>query len=183
MKALRESLVAKMQQAYQNFADQELESLFDLREESALGGLAEQCAFAIVEVLDSFASQFEEHVDQKNSIVELLLEFSVDLGLPDQAKGDPEPLLGWGMVWLSDRIGTPCNGIRVGNDELRAVDEAQVVTGFINDITAATGDLIAEVAAAECTQTVASETFSVSEDREYSSGDAVFPSKAGGERL
>ncbi|WP_098731290.1 hypothetical protein [Brevibacterium epidermidis] len=98
MKAFRESLVAKMRQAYQNFANQELESISELQAGSALGGLAEQCAFAITAVLDSFTSQFEEHIERKNSSVEYLLEFSDGLGLPEQSKGDPEPLSGLDMV-------------------------------------------------------------------------------------
>ena len=77
------------------------------------------------------------------------MEFFDDLGLPDQAKDDPEPLLGLGMVRLSDGIGTPCNGIRVGNDELRAVDEAHAVTEFINQMTAAAVDLISAAASSE----------------------------------
>lgn len=183
MKAYRESLVTRLDEAYQRFADHELGSLSNLREGSALGGQAEQCAFAIVAVLDSFTSQFEEHVDQKNSTVELLLEFSDEHGLPDQAKGDTEPLLGLGVVRLSEQVGAPCNGIRVGKDELRVVDEAHAVTEFINNITAAAGGLIREVASTERAHTVASETFSVSEDRDYAYGEAVFPSKVGGEMV
>lgn len=73
IKAFRESLVGRMDEAYQNFADQELESLSNLREEPALGGPAEQCAFAVTLVLDSFARQFEGYVERKNSTVEYLL--------------------------------------------------------------------------------------------------------------
>ncbi|MCD1287780.1 MULTISPECIES: hypothetical protein [unclassified Brevibacterium] len=76
MKAFRETLVEKLRDVYHRFADQEFQSLSELREDSVLGGPAEQCAFAVTAVLDSFANQFEEHVDRKNCTVELLLEFS-----------------------------------------------------------------------------------------------------------
>lgn len=175
MKAFREWLVSSLRETYQSFAEKEFEGLYELHEDSVLGGPAEQCAFAITAILDSFVSQFEEQVDQKNSTVELLLEFSEDLGLPDQAKGDQEPLSGIGAVRLSDRIGAPCNGIRVGNDELRIVDERSAVTEFINQMIETAIDLVSEAVFSESSQTVESEIFSISEDREYAYGEAEFP--------
>lgn len=177
MKAFRGSLVSRLRETYQNFADKEFEGLYELHEDSALGGPAEQCAFAITAILDSFVSQFEEQVDQKNSTVELLLEFSEELGLPDQAMGDQEPLSGLGAVRLSEGIGSPCNGIKAGNDELRIVVEAHAVTEFINQMAAAAIDLISEAVSSESSQIVGSEIFSVSEDREYAYGEVEFPSK------
>lgn len=179
MKALRESLVAKKHQAYQNFADQELESLSNLREQSALGGLAEQCTFVISAVLDSFTNQFEEHVERRNSTVEYLLEFSDELDLPDQAQGAPEPFSVSGVVRLSDQIGGRCNGVRVGNYELRTVDKVQTVTKFISQMTAAADDIVRKSSSAERSSVVEHEIFSVAEDHEYAYGDAVFPSRAG----
>ena len=183
MKAFRESLVGRMDEVYQSFAGQELESLSNLREEPALGGPAEQCAFAVTLVLDSFARQFEGYVERKNSTVEYLLEFSDELGLPEQAKGDPEPPSGLGVVRLSEGIGTPCNGVRVGSDELRAVDEAHAVTKLINQMTVLVGDLIREAVSSERSQAVEREIFSVSEEREYAYGKAVFPSNGGDEQI
>lgn len=133
-------------------------------------------------LLHSFTSKFEEHVDRKNSTVEFLLAISDELGLPDQATGDPEPSSGLGVVRLSEGIGTPCNGIRVGNDELRTVDEGQTVIEVINQMTAVAGDLISEASSSECSQAVEREIFSVSEEREYAYGEAVFPSKVGDDR-
>lgn len=179
MKAFRETLVEKLRDVYQQFADQEFQSLSELREDSVLGGPAEQCAFAVTAVLDSFANQFEEHVDRKNCTVELLLEFSDQLSLPDQSKGDPEPLSGSGMVRLSDGIGAPCNGMRVGNDEIRIVDDAQTVTEFINEIAEVASDLICAASSSERSHALEHDTFSVSEEREYSYGEAVFPNKVG----
>lgn len=65
MMSFRASLVEKMRDVYQQFADKEFETLSELRDDSPLGAPADQCAFAITAVLDSFPSQFEEHVDQK----------------------------------------------------------------------------------------------------------------------
>ena len=178
-RTFRESLVAKMHQAYQNFAEQELESLSNLREESALGGLAEQCAFAISVVLDSFVNQFEENVERMNSTVDYFLEFSEELGLPVQAKSGPEPFSGPGVVRLSGQNGEPCNGVRVGNDELRTVDEAQAVTKFISQITVVADDIVRKSSSSERSSVVEHEIFSVSDEREYAYGEAVFPSRAG----
>ncbi|KAB1950072.1 hypothetical protein [Brevibacterium linens] len=182
MKAFREPLVAKMRQAYQNFANQELESISELQAGSALGGLSKQCAFAITAVLDSFTGQFEEHIERKNSRVEYLLEFSDELGLPEQSKGDPEPLSGLDMVRLPGGSGTPCNGIRVGGDEVRKIDEAQAFTEFVNQIAATASGFIGEASSSERAQTMERETFSVSEGREYSYGEAIFPSNGGDDK-
>lgn len=91
IRAFRESLVARMHEGYMSFANKEFETLHELREDSVLGGSAEQCGFAVTAILDSFASQFEEQVDRNNFTVEFLIEFSDELGLPDQAKGGDEP--------------------------------------------------------------------------------------------
>ena len=179
MRAFRESLVRKLNEAYRMFADQELESLSNLREESTLGGLAEQCAFAISVVLDSFVNQFEENVERMNSTVDYFLEFSEELGLPVQAKSGPEPFSGSGVVRLSGQNGEPCNGVRVGNDELRTVDEAQAVTKFISQITVVADDIVRKSSSSERSSVVEHEIFLVSEEREYAYGEAVFPSRAG----
>lgn len=182
MNTFRDSLVATLREVYWNFADREFESLDELREDSVVGDAAEQCAFAIIAVLDSFTSQLEEHIDRNNSAVELLLDFSEELGLPDQAKGGQEPPLGLGVVRLSEGVGTPCNGIRVGTDELRVVDEAQTVSEFINQMTAVAHNVISEVSSEERSRVVEQEIFSVSEDWDYAYGEAIFPSKVGGVR-
>lgn len=182
MKAFRELLVSRIDTAYMNFVREEFESLDELREYSVAGDAAEQCAFAITAVLDSFTSQLEEHTERNNSAVELLLDFSDELGLADQAKGGQEPPLGLGVVRLSEGVGTPCNGIRVGTDELRVVDEAQSVIEFINQITAVALNVISEVSSSERFRGVEREIFSVSEDCEYAYGEAIFPSKVGGVR-
>lgn len=179
---LRDSLVSRMREVYQMFADQEFESLSDLREDSALGGPAEQCAFAVTAVLDSLAKQFEEHVNRKNCTAELLLEFSNELGLPNQVNGEPEPPSGSGMVRLSEEIGAPCNGMRIGNDEIRIIDEAQTVTEFINHIAEVAIDHIRSALSSERSHALEHEIFSVSEEREYSYGEAVFPSKDGDDK-
>lgn len=177
MRAFRESLVARMHEVYMSFANKEFGTLHELREDSALGGPAEQCAFAVTAVLDSFASQFEEQVDRNNFTVEFLLEFSDELGLSDQAKGDQEPLVDIGVARLSEGIGKPSNGIRVGDDEIRIADEVQVHTGFINQIAKVAGDLISETSSSESSRAIEQEIFSVSEDREYAYGEAIFLSK------
>lgn len=182
MKEFRESLVEKLRDVYQQFADKEFESLSELREDSALGGPADQCAFAVTAVLDSLANQVEEHVDRKNCTVELLLEFSNELGLPNQADGEPEPPSGSGMVRLSEGIGAPCNGIRVGNDEIRIVDEAQTVTELISQIAEVAKDLVRATSSSERSHALEHEIFSVSEEREYSYGEAVFPGKVGDDK-
>ncbi|AZL06212.1 hypothetical protein CXR24_11955 [Brevibacterium aurantiacum] len=182
MNTIRDSLVARLREVYWNFADREFESLDELREYSVVGDAAEQCAFAITAVLDSFTSQLEEHTDRNNSAVELLLDFSDELGLPDQAKGVQVPPLGLGVVRLSEGVGTPCNGIRVGSDELRVVDEAQTVIEFINQIAEVARNVISEVSSSERFRVVEREIFSVAEDCEYAYGEAIFPSKEGGVR-
>lgn len=182
LRTYRESLVARMRDVYQNFADARFESLSELREDSSIEGPAERCAFVITAILDSFATQFEEHVDGNNSTLEFLLEFSDELGLPDQAKGDQEPRAGLGAVRLSEGIGQPCNGIRVGKDEFRIVDEVQAPTEFINYIAGAAGGLISEASSSERSQVVEREIFSVSEECEYEYGEAVFPSELGDDR-
>lgn len=177
MRPIREVLVGRMHEVYKCFADMEFETLHELREDSALGGPVEQCAFAVTAVLDSFASQFEEQVDRNNFTVEFLLEFSDELGLSDQAKGDQEPFVDTGVARLSEGLGKPSNGIRVGDDEIRIADEVQVHTGFINQIARVAGDLISETLSAESSRAIEQEIFSVSEDREYAYGEAIFLSK------
>src|SRR5699024_12030049 len=76
---------------------------------------------------------------------------SDELGLPDQAKGVQVPPLGLGVVRLSKGVGTPCNGIRVGSDELRVVDEAQTVIEFIDQIAEVARNVISEVRSEEHT--------------------------------
>lgn len=177
IRAFRESLVARMHEGYMSFANKEFETLHELREDSVLGGSAEQCGFAVTAILDSFASQFEEQVDRNNFTVEFLIEFSDELGLPDQAKGDQGPLVGLGAARLSEGIGQPCNGIRFGNDEFRIANEVQVHTDFINQIAKVAGDLISKMSSSERSRAIEQENLSVSEDREYAYGEATFLSK------
>lgn len=176
LRAFRESLVSRMGEAYMNFANEEFETLQELREDSALGGHAEQCAFAITAVLDSFANQFEELVDQNNFTVEFLLEFSDELGLPEQTKGEQEPLADIRMARLSEGTGKPPNGIRVGDDEIRTADEVLVHTDFVNQIAQVAGDLISKTSSSESSRVIEHEIFSVSEEHEYAYGKAIFPS-------
>lgn len=182
MNTIRDSLVARLREVYWNFADREFESLDELREYSVVGDAAEQCAFAITAVLDSFTSQLEEHADRNNSAVELLLDFSDELGLLDQAKVGQEPPLDLSVVRLSEGVGIPRNGIKVGSDELRVVDEVQTVSEFINQMTAVAHNVISEVSSSERSRVVEHEIFSVSDDCEYAYGEAIFPSKVGGAR-
>ena len=69
-----------------------------------------------------------------------------------------------------------------GNDEVRIVDETQTVVEFINQIAVATSDFIGEVLPSERAEPMESETLSVSEEREYSYGEARFPTTGGDNR-
>lgn len=175
MRAWRKSLVSSFRDIYMKFAKGEFEKLHELHEVSPLGGLADQCAFTVTALLGSIAKQYEELVDRRNSTVQWLLELSDELGFPDQANGNQEPLTGMGAVRLSEGIGKPNNGIRVGGREIRSVDEKQVETDFIMRVADEMRGLVDSITSSARTEAKEWEIFSVDEEQEYVHNESVPP--------
>ena len=175
MRVWRKFLVSSLRDKYMKFADGEFEKLHGLHEASPLGGLADQCAFTVTALLDSIAKQYEELVDRRNSSVQRLLELSDELGFPDQSSGDQEPIAGMGAVRLSEGIGKPNNGIRVGDREIRIVDEKQVETDFVMRVAQEIKGLVDSITSSARTEAKKWEIFSVDEEQEYVYNESVPP--------
>ncbi|WP_211979095.1 hypothetical protein [Brevibacterium sp. W7.2] len=175
MNTFRDSLVSNFRDIYFKYANSELERLCEIHEDSPLGGLADQCAFAVTSLLDSIARQYEAQVEIKNSTVQRLLEFSDDLNFPVQAKGGLQPQSGIGAVLLSEGPDKPNNGIRVGDREIKAADEKVVNTEFITRIAKESKKLVEEISLSQSARAMEREIFSIDEHQEYLYQESIRP--------
>lgn len=78
--------------------------LDDLREQSPIGDVSEQCGFVVAAILDSCLDEFRKVIDHYNTVVSYLLEFCEPLGFADQSSGDQEPIGGLGVVRLAEEV-------------------------------------------------------------------------------
>ena len=141
----RDKLLPEYRRAFLSFAEERIRVLDDLREESQLGGLSEQCGFVVAATLDACFAEFREALDHHNTVVSYLLEFCEPLEVADQSNGDQEPIIGLGVVRLAEELGAENSGIRVETEELKFINVDSACRQFISDLIQSVSSLLSQI--------------------------------------
>lgn len=171
--AQKGKLLPEYRRAYLSFAEERIRVLDDLREESQLGGLSEQCGFVVATILDSCLAEFRKALDHHNTVVSYLLEVCSPLGFADQSQGDQEPIAGLGVVRLAEELGAENSGIRVESAELKFINVDSACRQFISDLIQSVGSLLSQIREREIAN-IKRESDPTGDDGEYVFGDSLW---------
>lgn len=169
----RDNLLPEYRRLFLSFAEEELIILDDLREQSQIGGLPDQCGYVVAAILDSCFAEFREALDHHNTVVSYLLEFSEPLKVADQSNGDQEPMTGLGVVRLAEELGAENSGIRVETEELKFINVDSACRQFISDLIQSVSSLLSQICEREIAN-IEREAAPTSDGCEYVFSDSLW---------